>query len=236
MDTESLIPFVIVGVFIVVVIFWITDSRRKRNQMRQLSDLAAQNGWTLTPASGQTPVTLSGIQDGIRWEMTSRQQPSSDETAGGWLIEWCSNSTRLADGNVVLVPGGSMLADPSSLGGKAASLVSGILTRLVDLPLRDATPVSAGSEEFRKKYTAFASSPEVADPVLIGVERMLVEWPAPSAGLYLPRLAVDASGVTIHVDPSSAGFNPAEKAGSQPLVERIVQLGVAAARSIRDYA
>ena len=204
--------------------------------MQQLSELAAQHGWTLTPESGQTPVTLSGVQDGIRWKMTSRQQPSGDEMAEGWLIEWCSSSTSLREGNVVLVPGGSLQADPSRLSGKAASLVSGVLARLVDLPLHNAVPVSAGSEEFRKKYTAFASSSEIAHPVLIGVERLLVEWPAPSPAFFLPRLSVDASGVTIRVDPSSAGLNPAEKAGSLPLIERIVQLGVAAARSIRDYA
>ena len=237
MDVQSLLPFLSAGVLVAIVVIWIVSARKRSRQLQQLGELAAQNGWMLSTGSESAPVSLSGEQDGIAWTMTQHQRSSATYTdaVNQWFIEWCS-AASLPEGNVVLWPGGSLLGDPLLLNGTVGRLASKILAMAVDLPLHNAAPVSAGSDELRKKYTVFASSVEAARLVLIGVEQMLVEWPVHSAGFNMPRISVDASGVTIRLERPGASLGPAEKIGSELLLERIVRLGVAAARSIRDYS
>jgi len=74
---------------------------------------------------------------------------------------------------------------------------------------------------------------EAARSVLIGVEGMLAEWPS---RVYLPSVFADPGGVTVRLDHPGGGFSATQKSGSMLLLERLVQLGVAAAKSIRDYA
>ena len=242
MDVESLLPFLSAGVLVAIVVAWILSSRRRSQQLQQLGELAEQKGWTLTTGSESAPVSLSGAQDGIAWTMTQHRRSSATynsdtytDAVNQWFIEWCS-SASLPEGNVLLWPGGSLLGDPSRLSGTVGRLASKILAMAVDLPLHNATPVLAGSDELRKKYTVFASSVEAARFVLIGVEKMLVEWPVHPAGFNMPSVSVDASGVTIRLERSGASLGLTEKIGSELLLERIVRLGVAAARSLRDYA
>ena len=257
MDVQLLIMLVLI--ILVVIALAILSKRRSDQDWAKLSELAAQNGWTLSRGNGQTQATLSGsvqtlatlsgTQDGIPWTMRYQEirTPGSPDDQGivrdelsERFIEWRSHSTTLPDGTIRFVPlAYTLLGNPVQPGSPPTEGLSGRLVEWMlsnaGLSVAEATPLLIGSEEFRKEYTAYGPSVEAARSVLIGVESMLAEWPARNPN-YLPSIVVDSEAVVIRLNRFSDGFSATEKVGSVLLLERIVQLGVAATKSIQNYA